>query len=552
MKACCGVAERVRMWRGAALLALLAMALVVRVVQAVREPVVNPDCIRFIAQAKALWINPIVAVRDEVYHPLHSFLGGLVYHLIHSLFANDRMAWLASMQTVGIISGVCVTWMIVKLSRHFGAPWWAGMGAGLLFAVGRRTSSYGPDGLSDMLFLTLFAGAILAGLNTRLRFKRGWWLLAGVLAGLSYLTRPEGAAAVIILAAAMKLAYVRDYARSARHYVVGMIDFLRKTERQRQGVRCVILMLVGFMVIAAPYMLAIGHFTAKKAIFEPTTAQMMDSCNAANILAVAAPIPILQPGLWAKIWIELTETFGFGPCLISWLALLLCPRPWGRRHWRPLVYFWFAFWIAVMVWLIKKTSTPDQLGYLDGRHTLALQLVFFSICSLALAHWQKPMVWWQNWWRRKPVWNQLPAWMRSKHWPAIFGMSVCVLGCLPSAMHLVLPAAHDKQYIRAAAAWAAQHVPPDYTIADANQLVGYYSGLSYCTWNGSPADPQLFGLPPKVLLTYTFYTRAGEIAPDSIGPYVPLPIRFTSDSSSKGDLLVFYVPQDWKDDAAKK
>jgi hypothetical protein len=565
--------RRSQIFRKMALLSLLLLGLVVRVVQAVREPVVNPDAIRFIEQAKALWVDPLAAIRQEVYHPLHSLLGGVVFHLIHGAFRDERMAWLAAMQTVGIAAGVCVIWMIVKLSRHFGAPWWAALGGGLLFAVGRRTSSYGPDGISDMLFLALFGGAILAGMNTRLRFKPGWWMLAGVLAGLSYLTRPEGAAAVIVLLAAIVLAYVQNYLRHSRRE--GVLDFVRGMERRRHGVRCAVLLLVGFAVVGGPYMVAIGRFTAKKKIFEqvsmsaavvPGSGERYDSGSGGmQVLAQVVPVPAIVRGdLWFKIWTELLETFGPAACVVIWFAVALRSRPWGivagasrfnplryvlrwplawgRRHWRPLVTFWMLLWLVVMAWLINKTSTPGRLGYLDGRHTLPFQLALHALFGLALGIWQLPMVWWQNWWRGMAIWPRLPGWMRSNRWPIVFAWVVCLLGCLPGIMRLGREPAHDKQYIRDAANWIAKNEPRDYAVADVDQLVGYYSGHEYRRWDGSPGDPELSQLPDKVILAYRYYTAAkGVQVAERIGPFVALPVRFKSDSSSQGDLLVLYA-----------
>jgi hypothetical protein len=476
---------------------------------------------------------------------------------------------------VGIVAGVCVIWIIVKLSRHFGAPWWAALGGGLLFAVGRRTSSYGPDGISDMLFLALFGGSILAGLNTRLRFKPGWWMLAGVLAGLSYLTRPEGAAAVIVLLAGIGLAYGQNYLRRTRRATLaGVVDFARHTEHWRHGMRCAGLLLLGFAVVGAPYMMAIGRFTAKKQIFEQVSIGHVEASpggvfartadtGGPIVAQVGAFTELMRGDLWFKIWTELLETFGPGACVVIWLAIAIRSRPWGivagtsrynplryvlrwpkawgRHQWRPLVTFWMTLWIAVMAWLIIKTTTADKLGYLDGRHTLPFQLALHALFGLALAIWQWPMLWWQNWWRGTALWPRLPEWMRSKRWPVIFAWFVCVLGCTPALLRLAREPAHDKQYVRNAANWIALNEPADYAVADADELVGYYSGHAYSRWEGSPVDPQLGSLPEHVILAYRYYAALKDVPiADRIGPFVALPVRFASDSSSQGDVLVLY------------
>ena len=74
--------------------------------------------------------------------------------------------------------------------------------------------------------------------------------------------------------------------------------------------------------------------------------------------------------------------------------MLLQPRLWGRAHWRPLVFIWVFLWLAVMLWLIDRTRTPQEPdGYLDGRHTLVLEFILHCLFGLALNIWRRPMIW---------------------------------------------------------------------------------------------------------------------------------------------------------------
>ena len=180
--------------------------------------------------------------------------------LTHHFISDDRFAWIAATEIVGIISAVVVVWALMQLSRHFGAPPWAACAAGLLWVVGRRTSGYGADGLSDMLFLALFACSILVALRTRLHLRPLAWFLSGLLAGLSYLTRPEGAAAVIILAFAVLYHY--------RKPLLGPLMRIRATAAPRQCGGILVMLALGFAIPAAPYMLAIGGFSGKKSLLD--------------------------------------------------------------------------------------------------------------------------------------------------------------------------------------------------------------------------------------------------------------------------------------------
>ncbi len=101
---------------------LFVVAVGVRALCAVQEPVVNPDAIRFIDQARGLRTDFLGALRSEVYHPLHSVAALLVHAVIGSFFRNDREAWVAAVQTVGVVCGAIVAVQIVWLARAFGAP----------------------------------------------------------------------------------------------------------------------------------------------------------------------------------------------------------------------------------------------------------------------------------------------------------------------------------------------------------------------------------------------------------------------------------------------
>ena len=246
-------------------------------------------------------------------------------------------------------------------------------------------------------------------MHTRLRLARRahWWIAAGMCGGLSYLARPEGVAAIMILAAAVIL------------YTAGLHP-MWPGQRPRQWRRnraafpwshaagsCALL-AAGFLLIAAPYMGVIGKFTGKKDISSPevqkvevqkgdTPASRLAPSYARPLgvvdpspITFAAATPVFDLVTWQKLAMELLETFGWAPWLVLAGALLLKPRLWGRPHWRALFNVWFTMWLAVMIWLIHHS------GYLDGRHTLAMQLALHCLFALALPIWERPMRWWQN------------------------------------------------------------------------------------------------------------------------------------------------------------
>jgi hypothetical protein len=532
-------------------LLLLVIALGTRTYRAFTAPVVNPDAIRFIDQGQLILQHPLLAVRSDVYHPLHALAGALVHDgVTRWLMADDRMAWIAALQTVGVVCGAVLSPLIFSLSRRFGAPSWAAAGAGLLFAVGKRTSWYGADGLSDMLFMVMFVGALLVAVRVRLRPQVGAWGIVGLLAGLAYLTRPEGAAVVLILIVGTIVTLIlrRDISMPmVRKYAVAFS-----------------VMVLGFLIVALPYMVAIGRFTGKKTIFEQESHSASVNAPVVALRGGGAVGSIgLTPTLATltdpagdsviypvyKVSREVWETLGFGPCLIVLLAMLIRPRPWGRAFWRPLATIWIVFWLGVMVWLLHRTrSAAYPEGYLDGRHTLPLIVMLHVLFALSLGIWMQPMRWWQGFWRRRAAWAKLPAWMRWTGWPGVMAAVVWVLAVLPGVTLLPYPETRDKAYIREAANWVRAHTSRDTVVADVTREVGYYAGRPYVGWLGDAGDPRLGSLPSDrpVVVAKMYETTASadhpaqEIAP-SIGPFVAAPVRFASTTATQGDVLVLYA-----------
>ncbi|HVX84253.1 MAG TPA: hypothetical protein VH253_05505 [Phycisphaerae bacterium] len=539
--------------RLALLLLLFLVALGLRTFRAFQEPVVNPDTIRFIDQAKLLAVHPLLAVRQEVYHPLHSAAGLLVHTLIAGAFANDRIAWLISMQIVGILCGAIVALQIVSLSRWIGAPFWAALGAGFVWTVGRRTSAFGADGLSDMLFLCLFTAAMLLGFRALRGFQRvcprclAAFLAAGLLGGLAYLARPEGLGAPLILAITIvMLALPRPRRVGGPLRLAGRAFKLMPRIRPapRLAALAMMALLLGAAIPSVPYMLAIGKFTAK--LDEPTArapAAETLAAPAAMAAIVAEPhATLLHIG---RLVMELWETFGFAPWLVLLLALPLRPRLWGRARLRLVVVVWAVLWIALMLWVLERKS------YLDGRHTLALVVLLHGLLALALSTWATAARY-----HGLRLRGRSPAWAaRVRNWGPMAGGTACFLAALPGMIRLGTPPLNDQYYIARAAQWIKTHVRPNVTICDDELRIGYYSGHPYALWEGLTIDPRLAelaearrpgpgGQPHPIVAGEIYRPGNGDTPLSQIGPYVEI-ARFHSLAAAHGDVLVLYArPED--------
>ena len=521
------------------LLILFALALAVRTMRALQQPVVNPDAIRFIEQARRLATDPLGALRGEAYHPLHSMCTLVVHTLFGRLFADDRNAWLFSVQSVGVVCGAIVAVQVVLVARTFGAPFWAALGAGLVWIVGRRTSAYGADGLSDMLFLSLFAGAVLLAVRAS-RFRGGLsgeqlfqFLAAGFLAGLAYLTRPEGLAALlIVLLFLLSMVIAGRVVRPVNRGLSMRRKLLpRQGESPRRVMAAMVVLVIGAALPAVPYMFVIGGLTQKKSL-SMTMAPEEGRVVMAGVLSAPVNKSVLE-----KVAMELLETFGFGPWIALLGAMLVAPYLWGRPRMRPLVNIWFFVWAAAMLWLVKHA------GYLDGRHTLPLVLLLHGVLALAFLKWTKPMRWWMNWWRARPeAWARLPGWMRYRGWPSVFAGCAIVLTLLPGMIRLSTPPQENLRYVRDAAAWIDEHIGRGVVICDHDRLVGYYSGNPYQQWLGTPEKPllgQIHFSQPHVL-AYVYRPGLGEEPEVAIGPYRAI-AEFHSTFAMHGDVMVLYA-----------
>jgi hypothetical protein len=515
------VDERGRIWRRRVLgfLLLFVFALTVRGLRAWQIPVLNPDVIRFITQARGLTSDPVRAVRKEVYHPLHAAAGLAVRGAVHGIVENDRAAWLLSMQIVGVLAGALVAVQIAMLGRMLGAPFWAAIAAGVVWVLGRRTSAYGADGISDMLFLSLFAGAMLMGLRA-LRFRgAGIWkyarfVFAGMLAGLAYLTRPEGLAAALILILSLCALTLPRWKHGRRR-----AKFLpRRRLPVRSAVGGMACVILGVAIFAAPYMATIGGITGKKAFFENSAEEAFE------VIVAGFGGDLLKMGQ------ELFETFGFAPALLLFAAIPLTRGPWGRPRTRIVVVLWIVLWVGVMLWLIRRA------GYLDGRHTLPMQLVLHGMLALAFGVWGRAI--------RKRFEN-----------PRIV-MALCaavvVLAIIPGVVRLGVAPSADRKFVRDAAAWLATSVKKNTVVCDDERLVGYYSGLPYAFWGGRSEPSEVAKLDWLVLNLEKFRSKerphvicAVIFRPKKNQPVIPA-IRewrmlkeFPSERS--GDVLVLYA-----------
>jgi hypothetical protein len=207
------------------------------------RPVITKDGIHYLAMAKWMQASGIrESIREFRWlHPAYP-LAVVGVHAIHG--NNDLESWEAAATCISFATsmlamfGVWILgWKIIGSAR-------IGLAGALLFGLGSKVSIHGADVGNDAMALMFQVWALLAVmkaadlLNPRPLRSAAYAALAGLLAGLGYLTRPESAMVVVVAAALwMSMALRRRCA---------VVSALRTTGA----------ILVTWLVLAIPYMLA--------------------------------------------------------------------------------------------------------------------------------------------------------------------------------------------------------------------------------------------------------------------------------------------------------
>jgi hypothetical protein len=231
----------------------LFIGLPIRLIVLGRATMVSRDTIGFIWYAQALHAQPLQAIRTHAQHPAYPVMvlaaHGVVSHLPFlppPVRTDEVRSWTTAAIAVSMLGGLGVIVAAYLLAATlFNRE--VGLVAALLAAAAAEFCQLSADGLTDMPHLTVYLLAMWAGLRGLQRGQPLWFALAGVLAGIGYLFRPEGAEPAVAVAALLVVP-----------------NLCRLTWRGRlTGVLC---LMAGAAVAAGPYMLATGRLVQKKPV----------------------------------------------------------------------------------------------------------------------------------------------------------------------------------------------------------------------------------------------------------------------------------------------
>ncbi len=228
---------------GLALTAAAVLATVaVRLLIWFRTAMIGADSPRFIEQAKLFAEGQTGAALALSYHPLYAYIVSFVARPVPDY------------ETAGILVSIAMSAATVIPVMAL-ARWLAGTAAAVaaatMFAVCPYLAVHGADIMSEATYIAFLMGALAVGYAATRKLRPMLLAVAGGLAGLAYLARPEGAGLLGILF---------------------LFAFFPGREGPAGPVRrlaAVVAATLAFIAVASPYMLAIGGpdgpvFTKKK------------------------------------------------------------------------------------------------------------------------------------------------------------------------------------------------------------------------------------------------------------------------------------------------
>ncbi len=166
-----------------AFIIVFALALAVNLVAASRVAILDRDGVEYLACAQDFARGDMAAGLAHHYPPLYPVLVGLALRL----GIEPETAGLLVSSVAGAL-GAALGGMLVA---HRGVR--AALVAGIVLALNPANVELGAAVLADACFLALILGALVAASRRR-------WVLAGTIAALSYLARPEGLVVLLVLA----------------------------------------------------------------------------------------------------------------------------------------------------------------------------------------------------------------------------------------------------------------------------------------------------------------------------------------------------------------
>jgi 4-amino-4-deoxy-L-arabinose transferase-like glycosyltransferase len=413
-------------------------------------------------------------VRKAAQHPGYPAALLLVSLPVRHFYSGDlalAMQW--SAQLTSVFASVVLVVPMFLLGRGMFDRRAAFVGV-LLFQCLPTSGRLMADGLSEPLFVLCACTAILFAHNGLKKGSPWWFAGVGLLGGLAYLTRPEGA--FIIAATALVLVGLQAAPRWRRPWQ----PFLRSGA----------LLAWGTLTIAGPFVLIVGHLTTKN-----TPLQVINTATAQVATKVWGGEEQEGPE-WATDVVKTNQSTAGAPTALPtgkalWLFVATLGKGFFYVTWAPALAALFVrrdrFRLAPVSWVLLLISlslgfflyrVPVVMGYLSDRHTvLILFCATFWVAAglVSLGDWAADRC--AAWRPARSVWGRRPVWALALLVPLI---AVALVKTLE-------PLHTDRIPYREAGHWLAQNASPADDIDDPYCWAYYYAGRVFA--EDSPEQP---------------------------------------------------------------
>jgi len=419
-----------------ALAALLALALVLRLVVGHAIGVVETDGVRYITIARQFQAtgNPF----DPLFHPLYPVILGLLQWVIRD--------WETAGRLVATAFGVALLVPAFALARDvIGRP--VALLTAALLAVHPGLVRNSSSVLADSTYAFLLAAGVWLGWRALAAAHRALLPVAGVVLGLAYLVRPEAALYLVSLLIVALILAVRDRTWLGwAPWIVGG--------------------LVGFSLMAAPYLVylrrSLGHWTLSGKVAHNLVQDLGGSVGIAPLAHPMALATNTVVNLLAFLKYSLPDL------LPGLLILFLLPGVLRRAREDG----WLGREGVLLALLIPPFGT---LAF----HTETR--VFFPVLAFVLPFVAAGLIATAGWVVGRP----------SPRWSAALAIGVLLLGLVAALRPVLRPDPTEAVY-RQAARMIAETEAGDTIVMDRKPFVAYYSGRRHVPLGAeiTPADLQ--------------------------------------------------------------
>ena len=432
---------------------LLTVALCIGVYLIISTVLIAKDGITFIEYAQNILSDPVNTMLNENQHPGYPFLIIAAHKITKTICDGlSPFSWIYSAQSIALIFRLLAIVSIYFIGKILVGSKFS-FCATLILILLPAPAKLGSDALSDWPHIFFLATGLL--LLIRGAVDKKWWLFgpAGLAAGAGYLIRPECAMMVVLGGLWLGL----------------QLLWPKHIMSKGTALAALVLLLVGFLTIAGPYMKLKGAVFPKKNVGQLTHSSWQPEVHTENKQTVSEVTYTSQfiPSNIARAFVKLLGNIGetlmwfFVPALFVGIYSCLIKRAWYKPK-QFFVIVLVALNIPLMIWLCTK------YGYMSKRHTLPLMTFTIFYIPVGL---QELAIWLRE---RFPKKGKLSVGINrnERTWFLVLfliGVSICV-------PKLLRPIRAEKALYRVAAQWLNDHSTPDDLIATADSRINFYAG----------------------------------------------------------------------------